>query len=67
MFPSIYEFTEEYADKVFLNEKKTLILYHDEELGKPNFYLTYKEFSFLQKDLNMSIMWDILIPILTRR
>ena len=50
MVPSIFEFTEEYIEHVFEQQKKALVLFHDEEMGKPDYWFTYKEFGYNHKD-----------------
>jgi len=51
MFPSMFEFTEAYIENVFEQGRECLILFHDEELGKPDYWFTYKEAAFNHKDL----------------
>jgi hypothetical protein len=46
MIPNMFEFTESYIEDIFEQGRNTLILFHDEEKGKPDYWFTYKEAAF---------------------
>ena len=50
-FPTMFEFTDEHINGVFEEGRTTVILFHDEEKGKPDYWFTYKELAYNNKGL----------------